>query len=252
LDLDSGFLRRGGEEVTLPPKPFEVLAFLVDHHGRVVTKAALIEAVWPDTAITDNSLAQCLVEIRRALHDDSQQLIRTVARRGYVFTALVTTPVVEFPRQPADGSGEPVPLQAASPAARRPLNRSQIMAGTLVLLAVAAGGLLLVRLTRPAKQELTYTQITNFIDSAVTPALSPDGRMVAFYRSDSRFITPDQIYLKMLPNGEPVQLTHDSRKKYGVSFSPDGSRIAFTVIEPGPWKWKTFTVSSLGGEPSLL
>ena len=71
LDLEDGFLRRGGEEVALRPKPFEALAHLVEHHGRLVTKTALIEAVWPDAAITDNSLAQCLVEIRRALEDDS-------------------------------------------------------------------------------------------------------------------------------------------------------------------------------------
>ena len=52
----------------------------MDHRGRLVTKTALIGAVWPDAAITDNSLAQCLVEIRRALEDDSQRVIRTVAR----------------------------------------------------------------------------------------------------------------------------------------------------------------------------
>ena len=90
-------LRRGSEEVPLRPKSFDVLAYLVDHHGQLVTKAALMEAVWPDTAVTDNSLAQCMVEIRRALDDDSQQLIRTVARRGYLFAAPVTTQVVEFP-----------------------------------------------------------------------------------------------------------------------------------------------------------
>lgn len=106
LDLEGGFLRRGGEEVSLRPKSFEVLAYLVKHHGRLVTKTALIEAVWPDTAVTDNSLARCLVEIRRALGDDSQQMIRTVARRGYVFTAPVTAPVIEFPSEPKEGSAE--------------------------------------------------------------------------------------------------------------------------------------------------
>src|SRR5262245_6289350 len=99
LDLNRGFLRRDSDEVTLSPKAFEVLAYLVEHHGRLVTKTALIEAVWPGTAITDNSLAQRLLEIRRALADDSQQLIRTVAKRGYLFTARVTTPVAELPRQ---------------------------------------------------------------------------------------------------------------------------------------------------------
>ncbi|MGH9629340.1 MAG: winged helix-turn-helix domain-containing protein [Bryobacteraceae bacterium] len=82
LDLEAGFLRCRDKEISLRPKSFEVLAYLVRHHGHLVTKTALIEATWPDTAVTDNSLAHCLLEIRRALADDSQQLIRTVARGG--------------------------------------------------------------------------------------------------------------------------------------------------------------------------
>jgi hypothetical protein len=56
----------------------------------------------------------------------------------------------------------------------------------------------------------------------------------------------------MLPDGEPVQLTNDPRWKYGLSFSLDGSHIAYTVSEAGPLSWKTVTVSVLGGEPRLL
>ena len=55
LDLDGGFLRCSGEEISLRPKSFEVLACLVKHHGRLVTKAALMETIWPDTAVTDSS-----------------------------------------------------------------------------------------------------------------------------------------------------------------------------------------------------
>lgn len=252
LDLEGGFLRRGGEEIPLSPKAFKILAHLVERHGLLVTKAALINAVWPDAAVTDNSLAQRLLEIRRALADDSQQLIRTVARRGYVFTAPVTTPVTEFPHQPVGASGGPRPLPGpSSPAAPRALNR-RIVTGGLILVAIVAAGSLLVRLTRPVKNEPTYIQITNFTDSAVAPALSPDGRMVAFFRSDNWFLTPDQIYVKLLPNGEPVQITHDPRNKYGLAFSPDGSRIAYTVGVQEPPHARTFTVSPLGGEPSLF
>lgn len=57
LDLEGGFLRRRGEEISLRPKSFEVLACLVQHHGRLVTKTALMETIWPDTAVTDSSLA---------------------------------------------------------------------------------------------------------------------------------------------------------------------------------------------------
>jgi Tol biopolymer transport system component len=75
--------------------------------------------------------------------------------------------------------------------------------------------------------------------------------MVVFYRSSTWFHTPDQLYVKLLPDGDPVQLTNDPRLKYGAAFSPDGSRIAYTVVEPGQG-WKTLTVSPLGGRPSLL
>ena len=81
----------------------------------------------------------------------------------------------------------------------------------------------------------------------MSPALSPDGKMLAFIRSDNWWLTPDQIYVKLLPDGEPVQITHDSRPKYGLAFSPDGSRIVYTVFP-----WSTYVVSPLGGEPTLL
>jgi len=54
------------------------------------------------------------------------------------------------------------------------------------------------------ERELTYEQLTHFKDSAVSPALSPDGQMIAFLRSDNWFLTRDQIYIKLLPYGEPV------------------------------------------------
>jgi TolB-like protein/DNA-binding winged helix-turn-helix (wHTH) protein/Tfp pilus assembly protein PilF len=130
LDLEGGFLRRNGQEVSLRPKTFEVLACLVQHHGRLVTKATVIEMVWPDTAITDNSLAQCLVEIRRALDDDSQQLIRTVKGRGYLFAAPVTTPAIEFPHQEVDS-----PVQTGW---------KSVVAAVTVLAAAFAGAWLLL------------------------------------------------------------------------------------------------------------
>src|SRR5208283_1785543 len=95
-----------------------------------------------------------------------------------------------------------------------------------------------------------YTQITDFTDSAVAPALSPDGRMVAFIRGSGTFLTADQIYVKVLPDGEARRVTDDRRPKYNLAFSPDGSLIAYTVLEP-PY-WATYTVSVLGGDSHLL
>src|SRR6202023_36338 len=58
-----------------------------------------------------------------------------------------------------------------------------------------------------------------------------------------------QIYVKMLPSGEPVQLTHDDFNKMSPVFSPDGSRIAYTAVKNR--KWDTWFVPVLGGEPRL-
>jgi DNA-binding winged helix-turn-helix (wHTH) protein len=63
--------------------------YLAAHSGRVVNKDELFAVIWPDVVVTDDSLVQCVREIRRALHDDEQQIVRTVQRRGYVLTRLV-------------------------------------------------------------------------------------------------------------------------------------------------------------------
>jgi DNA-binding winged helix-turn-helix (wHTH) protein len=69
LDLDRGCLLRAGQEVKLRPKVFGALQYLVQNSGRLVTKAELAEAVWSDTFVTDDSIVQCVVELRRALGD---------------------------------------------------------------------------------------------------------------------------------------------------------------------------------------
>ena len=74
--------------------------------------------------------------------------------------------------------------------------------------------------------------------------------MVAFIRGSSSFLTADQIYVKVLPNGEARRLTDDPRLKYHLAFTPDGSQIAYTVLQPP--SWVTYTVSVLGGDSHLF
>ena len=114
---------------------------------------------------------------------------------------------------------------------------------------LALGAMEIYRSRRPAAPAAReWQQITNFPDSATQPALSPDGRMLAFIRGSGTFFTAGQVYLKLLPDGEPVQLTRDDRQKMSPVFSPDGSRIAYTVA----WPWDTWVVPVLGGDPRLM
>jgi len=90
LDLARGALLRSGADVKLRPKSFEVLRVLVERHGRLVTKEELLDAVWGRTVVTEGSIVQCLIDVRRAIGDESQQMVKTVPRRGYIFDLPVT------------------------------------------------------------------------------------------------------------------------------------------------------------------
>jgi eukaryotic-like serine/threonine-protein kinase len=137
---------------------------------------------------------------------------------------------------------------AAPPKIRRPRRWLAISSAALLAILLLALGafewLHLKQSSSPsAVPQENWLQITDFADSAVAPALSPDGRILAFIRGNDTFIGAGQIYAKLLPDGEPVQLTHDSLPKMSPQFSADGSTIAYTG---GPWD--TWTVPVLGGD----
>jgi serine/threonine protein kinase len=130
-----------------------------------------------------------------------------------------------------------------------------VIPGALLVLGLAAW--LYLRSTLPNPQPpipnpSSFIQLTSFTDSATHPVLSPDGRMLAFYRTSSPFGTTSDIWLKLLPNGEPVQITHDPQLKYDIAFSPDGARIAYTVFPNISRLFQTYIVSTLGGDSELL
>jgi DNA-binding winged helix-turn-helix (wHTH) protein/tetratricopeptide (TPR) repeat protein len=93
LDPLNAQLWRGDQEISLRRKTFDVLYYLVDHPGQLVTKAALLDAVWADVTVSDSMPAVCVFELRKALGDEAgtPRFIETVHRRGYRFIAKVTT-----------------------------------------------------------------------------------------------------------------------------------------------------------------
>ena len=116
LDIAQGCLRTADREVDLRPKSFEVLRCLVENAGRLVTKDELIKAVWPNVIVTDELLARCISEVRQAIADSDQKIIKTVPRRGYRFSSPVSQHPENAehcnrsrPRRPP-----PAPIQASS------------------------------------------------------------------------------------------------------------------------------------------
>ena len=124
---------------------------------------------------------------------------------------------------------------------------------------VAAAALLLAfgiwAARRPVPAALAdreYPQITHFADSATSPALSADGRLLTFIRGASTFNGSGEIYVKALPDGEPIQLTSDRLQKMSPIFSPDGSSIAYTAITSAfTWDTSRVSVRAAGPRPWL-
>ena len=73
LDLLSGQLWRGKQEVKVAGKVFAVLRYFVEHPGQLVSKDDLFAAVWPDTVVSDATLASCIQDLRQALGDKAKK-----------------------------------------------------------------------------------------------------------------------------------------------------------------------------------
>jgi adenylate cyclase len=116
LDLERCSLRRGGENLRLRPKAFDVLRYLAEHPGRLITKDELIERLWPGIHVTDDSLVQCIGDIRQSLGDDAHSIIKTVPRRGYLFAAQISQMAENAPAALTAG----VTVSAGAPARRIP------------------------------------------------------------------------------------------------------------------------------------
>ena len=118
LDLERGCLLLDENEIALRPKTFSVLCYLVKNCHRLVSKDELFAAVWPNVAVTDDTLVQSISELRQAIGDEGARLIRTVPRRGYRFEAEVTEvnlAVVSEQAPRAEPNSAGVPLARSEP-----------------------------------------------------------------------------------------------------------------------------------------
>jgi DNA-binding winged helix-turn-helix (wHTH) protein/Tol biopolymer transport system component len=263
LDLNARELFRDGRPVRIQPQPLRVLEILVVQAGTLVTREELRQRVWDEATFVefDQGLNYCIRQIRVALGDDAATpvFIETLKKRGYRFTAPVEVVGSETGRSDEPDAAKTAP--ASIEAAASPLNadrsqgrspRSRVYVAVAAVLLAAVVGFVALRVLRSGRDPVAYEQLTSFTEAAFEPAVSPDGRTMAFLvGSDAGFPFIGQVYTMMLPDGEPIQRTHDAFSKYGVAFSPDGSQITYTAVGGGAG-WNTMSLPLLGGEPRLL
>lgn len=105
LDLMRGCLRQGDREIKLRPQTFKILSYLVGNSGRLLPKDELMTVAWAGVAVTEDSLVQCIKEIRRAIGDTALTLIKTVPGRGYLFDIPVRETELGVSADAAPGPG---------------------------------------------------------------------------------------------------------------------------------------------------
>jgi TolB-like protein/DNA-binding winged helix-turn-helix (wHTH) protein/Flp pilus assembly protein TadD len=183
LDPKRGCLLRGGEPVHLRPQSYEVLKYLVENPGRLISKDKLIEAVWRGRAVTDDSLVQCLRDVRHALGQHGAQFVRNVRGRGYIFDRPeghedVTPPTVRADQLDiisvlVEEEDEALVTPAgAAPAARHHLEPTALSRRTAAVL--GASVLLLVASTWFATRSPGSTEIRSI---AVLPFVNETGEL---------------------------------------------------------------------------
>jgi adenylate cyclase len=109
LDIVRNALRAADRDIALRPKSFELLRYLVENPDRLVTKEELLKAIWPNVAVADEALTHCVSEVRQAIGDAGQAIIKTIPRRGYRFTAPVARVATGVAAPPASPDSAPRP-----------------------------------------------------------------------------------------------------------------------------------------------
>jgi Tol biopolymer transport system component/DNA-binding winged helix-turn-helix (wHTH) protein len=232
-DLATGELRKRGRKIPLQDQPFRVLALLLLRPGELVTREELQRALWSADTFGDfdEGLNKAIQKLRQALDDssDNPRFIETLPRKGYRFIAPVDRTAGQASAALAQAT--PVDSNAVSPQAPGPVKRRStavlawaLLGVVLVALAVLAGVYFLV--TRPASRPALRTvPLTSYPGRQITPAISPDGKQVAFAWDGEK--DNFDIYVKLVDAGEPLRLTSDPAPEYAPAWSPDARYIAF-------------------------
>src|SRR5215467_10734156 len=144
LDLARGCLRVGDQEIDLRPKTFEVLCYFAENAGRLVPKQEVFKAVWPNVTVCDDSLVQCIRELRQKLGDNDHRLIKTVSRRGYLLEAAISADAIDAIPHLSEGPESALPaapqmrfglLQRLSAASARNLRAWMMVPAALLCVA---------------------------------------------------------------------------------------------------------------------
>lgn len=213
VDFENQRLERDGQFVDLDGQALKVLAVLIEHSPRTVSRDELLEQAWPGIVVSDNSVSQAIASLRKAFADDSRdpRFIRTVARKGYQLVAEVDR------------------LEAESPI---PKSRPQwrLMA-TFALVMILVLGLVLAGSFDDENASELYIPSEILSSDPGTEAflrISPDGQWLAYSESPNSARGYDLV-LRNLVNGERRVVLDSDADEYIGDWSPDQRWLAYVI-----------------------
>jgi Tol biopolymer transport system component/DNA-binding winged helix-turn-helix (wHTH) protein len=254
-------LIKAGESAPVEPKAFRVLLFLLQNPGRLVKKDEILNAVWDDCSVSDNSLTRSVATLRRLLGDDPRepQYIATVQTVGYRFVCPVEVSEGGL-NQPAAAPSLVTDDQAPRAPSRR--RAKWLLAAVIAACVIFAGAWFGYRLVKnhdvvarlrnssvkhSAAAPVRVVQLTNLNGNVSWPAFSPDGGQIAFVWDAREHPSRGDLYVQFV-RGEspPLRLTH-TRSQYLTppTWLPNGREVAYGRCDDNGGA--IYVMSALGG-----
>ena len=266
-------LTRDDDVQRVEPKVMEVLALMASQPGETVTKDQFMAEVWTGTVVTDDVLARCISELRKALGDSARRpdYVETIRKRGYVLIAPVEHDVeVDLaatfdPDEPTtltvggDGAGSEVTgLDLRRPELPRRQRPALLVWGLVAAVLLSSAAAIAYRAGVAGVRPLAARPVTSTPGDERDPALSPDGARVAFAwdgdgmsegasEQDRQF----DIYVQDADGGVPTRLTNHPADDLSPAWSPDGARVAFVRCSVGG-ECGVYAVDAQGGAEQAL
>ncbi|GAB5518647.1 MAG: hypothetical protein RhofKO_08980 [Rhodothermales bacterium] len=207
------------EVISLEPKVMSVLVVLAQADGRVVRREDILKTVWADVVVGDYVVHRAVSELRKALEDTTKppQLIETIRGVGY----RLCTSVQWLADEQSKDAEAPTPARVRRTAKHAvwiwPM--AAVGLGMLLISAVLKSS----QVSRP--EAFAFQPLTSAVGQEQSPALSPDGQLLAFTQRTPN--GPTDLYVRRVGEDDALRLTDDTEHETALAFSPDGTQLAY-------------------------